>query len=117
MRGALPEETPSSIRQSGARELEIMWMDGHASRYPVAYLRRSCSCAACVDERTGIPILKPEDVPDDVRPVRIDQVGRYAIQFHWSDGHATGIYSFDRLRALCPCPGCTGTPGEREPHS
>jgi DUF971 family protein len=61
-----------------------------------------------VDERTGIPILKPEDVSEDVRPVRIEPVGRYAIQFHWSDGHATGIYSFDRLRALCPCPACRG---------
>ena len=108
MRGPPPEETPGSIRQSGARELEIIWLDGHASRYSVADLRRSCSCAGCVDERTGIPILKPEDVSEDVRPVRIEPVGRYAIQFHWSDGHATGIYSFDRLRALCPCPACRG---------
>jgi DUF971 family protein len=34
-------------------------------------------------------------------------VGRYAIQFHWSDGHSTGIYTFEHLRELCTCPICT----------
>jgi DUF971 family protein len=33
-------------------------------------------------------------------------VGRYAIRFHWSDGHSTGIYTFEHLRELCPCPIC-----------
>jgi DUF971 family protein len=35
-------------------------------------------------------------------------VGRYAIRFHWSDGHSTGIYTFEQLRELCPCPICAG---------
>ena len=39
-------------------------------------------------------------MPDDVRPARIEPVGRYAIQIHWSDGHETGIYPFRRLREL-----------------
>jgi DUF971 family protein len=33
-------------------------------------------------------------------------VGHYAIQIEFSDGHATGIYSFDYLREICPCPAC-----------
>jgi DUF971 family protein len=41
-----------------------------------------------------------------VRPLSIDSVGRYAIRFHWSDGHSTGIYTFEHLRELCPCPIC-----------
>ena len=44
--------------------------------------------------------MEPSDVPEDVQPRRIKNVGRYAIQIDWSDGHGTGIYAFDRLRAL-----------------
>jgi DUF971 family protein len=47
-------------------------------------------------------------VPADVRPLRIQPVGRYAIQIDWSDGHTTGIYPFRRLRELCECSVCTG---------
>ena len=32
----------------------------------------------------------------------IEPVGNYAIGFRWSDGHVTGIYTFDYLRSLCP---------------
>ena len=102
------EPHPTGIRQSGPRELEIAWDDGHVSAYPVAYLRRACRCASCINEWTGEPILKPEQVPDDVRPVRIDPVGRYAIHIAWSDGHTSGIYSYDHLRRLCPCAACRG---------
>jgi DUF971 family protein len=34
-------------------------------------------------------------------------VGNYAVEFHWQDGHSTGIYSFEYLRSLCPCAACT----------
>ena len=68
--------TPSAIRQSGPRELTITWQDGRESVYAV------------------------RDLPDDVRPVKIEPVGRYALQIQWSDGHETGIYPFRRLREL-----------------
>lgn len=99
---------PASIRQAGPRDLEIVWGDGHVSLYPVAYLRRACRCAACIDERTGARTLDPASVPDDVKPLRVDPVGRYAIHFTWSDGHSSGIYSFEHLRAVCPCGICRG---------
>jgi DUF971 family protein len=35
-----------------------------------------------------------------VHPLKIEPVGRYAIQIDWSDGHSTGIYPFRRLREL-----------------
>lgn len=76
------------------------------SLYPVAYLRRKCSCAACIDEWSGEQILNPDDVTEDVRPINVNPVGRYAINIEWSDGHRSGIYSFDFLRSLCPCPEC-----------
>jgi DUF971 family protein len=37
------------------------------------------------------------------------EVGQYAVQPTWQDGHDTGIYSFDLLRRLCPCPECRPT--------
>ena len=33
-------------------------------------------------------------------------VGNYAIQIEFTDGHSTGIYSFDYLRTICPCEAC-----------
>jgi DUF971 family protein len=91
---------PTAIRQQGERELAISWADGAQSVFDVRALRLACACAQCVDEWTGEGRLDPASVPEDVRPVRIDPVGRYAIQIHWSDGHDTGIYPFRRLREL-----------------
>jgi DUF971 family protein len=92
--------TPAEIRQRGARELAITWRDGRESVYAVRDLRLACGCAVCVDEWTGEGRLDAGSVPEDVHPVRIEPVGRYAIQIAWSDGHDTGIYAFERLRAL-----------------
>jgi DUF971 family protein len=39
-------------------------------------------------------------------------VGAYGLRINWSDGHGTGIYTFDRLLAACPCPSCAGAQGE-----
>ena len=63
-------------------------------------LRLACGCAECIDEWSGAGRLDPGSVPEDVRPVRIQTVGRYAIQIEWSDGHGAGIYPFARLREL-----------------
>ena len=95
--------TPASIAQAGPDTLRIVWTDGHESVYPVRLLRLACRCAHCVDEHTGRPLLRAESVPLDVRPVRISGVGRYALAFAWSDGHDSGIYTFENLRELCPC--------------
>jgi ATP-binding protein involved in chromosome partitioning len=99
---------PTEIGQDGARVLAIRWADGHESRYDVRRLRLACGCAECVDEWSGGVRLDPESVPADVRPLRIQPVGRYAIQIEWSDGHSTGIYPFRRLRELCECAACAG---------
>ncbi len=89
-----------------ASELRIAWADGHVSQYAPRYLRISCRCAGCVDEHTGEPILDPARVEAGVYPLAIHPVGRYALQFDWSDGHSTGIFPFEFLRSLCPCPEC-----------
>jgi DUF971 family protein len=46
-------------------------------------------------------VLKAEAVSDELEINDLQLVGRYAINFRWSDGHETGIYSFRYLRELC----------------
>jgi len=92
--------TPTGIAQRGARSLAIRWSDGAETVLDVRELRLACGCAECVDEWSGAGRLDPASVPEDVRPVRIQTVGRYAIQIEWSDGHGSGIYPFTRLREL-----------------
>ena len=95
-----PRNVPREIQQSGPSELTIRWGDGVESTYSVRALRLACGCAVCVDEWTGEYKLDPGTVPGDVHPTRVTSVGRYAIGIDWSDGHASGIYPFERLRAL-----------------
>jgi ATP-binding protein involved in chromosome partitioning len=92
--------TPARIAQQGPRNLAIAWGDGAESVFDVRALRLACACAECVDEWSGRPRLDAASVPADVRPVRIEPVGRYAIRIEWSDGHASGVYPFRRLREL-----------------
>jgi DUF971 family protein len=60
-----------------------------------------------VEEMSGRPILDPRSVPPDIRPVSLALVGAYGLRVQWSDGHSTGIYTFERLLRSCPCPQCT----------
>lgn len=80
--------------------LRIAWKDGVTSEYEPRELRLLCPCAGCVDEMTGVRTLRPESVDTHVYPTAIHYVGRYALQFMWSDGHSTGIYSFEYLRDI-----------------
>ena len=90
----------------GEKELRIVWQDGHESSYPFRNLRLAGPCAKCRDEFTGRALLDPASVAADVTAPKAELVGNYALTFGFSDGHATGIYSFETLRALCPCSAC-----------
>ena len=100
-----PRYTPAEIGPSedGTR-LCIRWKDGGESSWLPRSLRLACPCAGCVDEMTGRRTLAPERVPEDVYPLAIEYVGRYALQFVWSDGHSTGIFPFEYLRRLAESP-------------
>jgi len=92
---------PTEISQESNTLLRIAWADGRACEYEAASLRRACPCAQCVDEWTGERTLKPQAVAEDIEIGDLSIVGRYALNFRWSDGHETGIYSFQYLRDLC----------------
>ncbi len=100
------QTVPASIIQAGPTQLEIVWSDGHKSSYSTYDLRIGCRCANCVDEWNGTPKLNRENIPTDVHPVTVESVGRYGLKMVWSDGHSTGIYSFDYLREICGCENC-----------
>lgn len=97
---------PLGFELVNEQDIRIAWADGHVSTYPARYLRLQCGCAACVEELTGRPLLDPDKVPEDIVPVEVEGVGRYAVRIRWSDGHETGLYPLERLRSLCPCPAC-----------
>ncbi len=116
---------PASVKihVSTGAGVDITWSDGHASHYDFVYLREKCPCATCDDARkkkaaapfgttaapaplpgmgTELPMFKPA-----AKALAAHSVGNYAIRFDFSDGHTTGIYSFDYLREICSCEACS----------
>jgi len=115
-----PAFEPEHIAISKSKGIKIDWKDQHHSDYPLAYLRDECPCASCTgahgtppqksnysaENRAAagkelFPMYKPS-----LRMLEVEAVGSYAIRIDWSDGHKTGIYSFDHFRKICPCAEC-----------
>ena len=91
-------------------ELVVVWSDGHESYYRLEQLRRQCPCAACSGEpdlfgRVAVAAQRPLG-PRAFEATSLDQIGNYGIQPVWGDGHTYGIWTFERLRAACPCEVC-----------
>jgi DUF971 family protein len=105
------------VHVSTGAGIDITWSDAHASHYDFAYLRQECPCAMCNDERLKKQAKGPQPAPVLSSPAlpmfkpRIaakaaHAVGNYALQIDFNDGHATGIFSYDFLRTMCPCEDC-----------
>jgi len=94
-----PRITPIELALNRG-ELAIKWSDGHDARLALRLLRERCPCAGCVDEWSGKRTVDVAAIPTDIRPLEMTPVGRYAVQISWSDGHSTGIYSWDLLLKL-----------------
>jgi DUF971 family protein len=91
---------PIQIVEESESEISIKWSDDADTRYSAAQLRRACPCAGCVNEWTGEKMLDAASIPEDLSITSTSIVGRYALNFHFSDDHDTGIYSFKYLRDL-----------------
>ncbi len=103
MRRIQQDAHPAVTAVPGA--LEIRWPDGAVNTLPAAAVRASCRCAQCVDEYSGKQILDPATIPADIQVEAVQALGNYAVSIVWSDGHSTGIYSWDHLRGLAQAQG------------
>jgi len=91
---------PVKIIEENDSKISIVWSDDVETNYDASQLRRACPCAGCINEWTGEKMLDASEIPDDLSFKHISIVGRYALNFHFSDGHDTGIFSFKFLRDL-----------------
>ena len=97
---------PADLKLLDQQTLKIQWTDGQVRQYSVSELRGNCPCATCREKRTSeaeetnpLAILTPEEA----KPLTItamNPIGSYAYGIAYSDGHDTGIYTFEDLIAL-----------------
>jgi DUF971 family protein len=95
----MPSARPTGAKFVNDRLLEITWSDGLVLHHAAHELRALCPCAMC----TNRPPEAPPHSPDAFAAVKLKslkQVGAYAFQIGFDDGHALGIYSFDKLRQI-----------------
>lgn len=98
---------PVELQRTENRELFIRWSDGSEQTIPFRNLRDSCQCATCMEKKTS-QTEKPAGMlnilsPAEARPLQIETmkpVGNYAYNISFSDGHSTGIFSFELLRSI-----------------
>ena len=115
---ALDAVTPAKVRvhKTEGTGVEIDWKDGHKSAWNFTWLRNACPCATCHEEREhsgrkpGEAKPKPQTLlpmyEAPMRPVEVTPAGKYAVKFKWTDGHESGIYSWEYLRRVCQCDSC-----------
>lgn len=92
-------------RSSGLR---VSWPDGTTTFYPVGYLRRMSPSADQRELRkamaknplTVLPASAAQSGPLTITDAEL--VGNYALRLTFSDGHHTGIYSWDYLKEITP---------------
>jgi len=94
-------DPPSNIRAIQSEQvLEVTWSDAQVDRFPYLFLRSECPCASCRDEWTGERILRAESIRADLKLEGMEPIGTYAVQLAWSDGHSSGLFTWETLRQL-----------------
>lgn len=100
------EPPPKHLDLDRRRGLTVHWADGSRSFFPIAYLRRMSPSAEARELReqlTRNPLtVLPAGSSGPVEAESAELVGHYALRIIFSDGHRTGIYSWDYLRQIDP---------------
>tara|TARA_Y100001960_G_C14179738_1_gene589642 strand:- start:188 stop:514 length:327 start_codon:yes stop_codon:yes gene_type:complete len=98
---------PTELERLESGQLGITWSDGQRRVYGLDELRKQCPCATCRDERKAAvdssPALLPVMDLAAAQPLQLDAmvpIGNYAYGLTFSDGHDTGIFTFELLRQL-----------------
>jgi len=93
---------PKDIRvHKSTRQFEFDWGEDGVHTVPFRQVRIGCRCAFCVDEHTGKRLLNPDSIPDDIGIINLELVGNYALRIHWTDQHASGLFTWTHLQELC----------------
>jgi DUF971 family protein len=95
-------QTPANIQLIG-REIAIGWSDGVETYFPMELLRAASPSAENIGERDILGNQYGGDGPKQFPGVTVlgwEPVGNYALRFTFSDGHGSGLYTFDYLRKL-----------------
>lgn len=93
---------PTNIQLIGS-EVAIVWADGAESYFPFEKLRAASPSAANIGETDILGNKYGGDGPKKFPGVQVTGwsiVGNYAVRFDFSDGHNSGLYSYDYLRKL-----------------
>jgi DUF971 family protein len=94
-------EPPAAFRALTDKAcIEIEWRDGTTDRLPFRFVRGRCPCARCVDEMTGVRTLDVNTIPADVALKQVEPCGNYAVKIVWSDGHESGLFTWEYLAEL-----------------
>ena len=99
-----PAQTATAPAPSGitlhqkSRVLEIAFADGKTYRLPYEYLRVYSPSAEVQGHGPGQEVLQVGKSKVEIRA--LEPVGSYAVQPSFTDGHATGIYSWAYLHHL-----------------
>jgi ATP-binding protein involved in chromosome partitioning len=99
-RGTRGVDEPTGIELAGDGHLVVIWPEGPVMRFAPYDLRIKCACAQCIDEDTGKKILDAARVPLDIKINSFKPIGRYGLSVTFSDGHSTGIYTYDHLKSI-----------------
>jgi DUF971 family protein len=88
--GGVTEPTAVDVDRAA---LTITWDDGTTSRFDLEALRRACPCASCRAKKTGTA------TQPDLHIVNVTFAGAWGMTPTWSDGHNTGIYTWEYLQS------------------
>ena len=98
------EMRPKQIKIIDKDKLSLTWNDETSTIFSLKYLRDECPCAGCKGETILFKTFRPPKPtmlsPEMYMVKSIEVVGDYAIQIGWTDGHNTGIYSWEYLKTL-----------------
>lgn len=93
---------PTNVQLIG-QEVAILWSDGAETYFPFEFLRAASPSAETQGEHDIFGQKYGGNGPTKFPGVRVtgwEQVGNYALRFDFSDGHRTGLYTYDYLRDL-----------------
>jgi DUF971 family protein len=95
---------PKSIIRTEKDKLTAEWNDGYKSTIKLSSLRKECPCAQCQTDKLNRKektfMSLDTFTPGKNELKKLEQVGNYAVQVQWADGHDTGIYTWELLRQI-----------------